>query len=203
MKYFFKKGDALDFRKKLFHGLNRIFQEKPLKLILIKRSRTPENLTSGVPLGCILGPILFLLYVNDMPQAVKCDLFLYTNDICLIFQHENVKGIEDQLNLSFSSLFNQFIDNKLSIHLGEDKTKSILFETKVNIKGAEPSNIVYGNVKIKQYTKVTYLGYILDESLSEESMALHVLNKTNSRLRFLYRKNDSQASRFEHYYVTP
>ena len=90
-----------------------------------------------------------------MPQAVKCDLFLYADDTCLTFQHENVKEIEDQLNLNFSSLCDWFIDNKLSIHLGEDKTKSILFGTKLNIKQAEPLNIVYGNVKIKQYTKVT------------------------------------------------
>ena len=91
--------------------------------------------------------------------------------------------------MNFSSLCDWFIDNKLSIHLGEDKTKSILFGTKLNIKQAEPLNIVYGNVKIKHYTKITFLGCILDESLSGESMALHVLNKINSRLRFLYRQN--------------
>ena len=82
-----------------------------------------------------------------------------------------VKEIEDQLNLNFPSLSDWFINSKLSIHLGEDKTKSILFGNKLNIKQAEPLNIVYGNVKITQYTKVTYLGCILDESLSRESTA--------------------------------
>ena len=120
-----------------------------------------------------------------MPQAVKCDLFLYADDTCLTFQHENVKEIEDQLNLNFSRLCDWFIDNKLSIHLGKDKTKSILFGTKLNIKRAEPSNIVYENVKIKQYTKVTYLGCILVQPLSGEPMALHIFYKINSRLKFL------------------
>ena len=129
--------------------------------------------------------------MNDLPQAVKCDLFLYVDDTYLTFQHENVKEIEDQLNLIFSSLFDWFIDNKLSIHLGEDTNNSILFGTKFNIKRAEPLNIVHGNVKIKQYTKVTYLGCILDESLSGELMELHDLNKVNSRLRFLYGQNRS------------
>ena len=60
-------------------------------------------------LGCtiftlILGPLLFLLYVNDMVQAVTCDLFLYADDACLTSQHENVTEIEDKLNLNFSSL---------------------------------------------------------------------------------------------------
>ena len=124
-----------------------------------------------------------------MSQAVKCELFLYADDTCLIFQHENVKEIKNKLNFNFSRLCDWFIDNKLSIHLGEDKTKSIHFGTKLNIKRAEPLNIFYGNVRIKQYTEVTYLGCILDESLSGESMVLHVLYKIKSRLIFLYRQN--------------
>ena len=94
-----------------------------------------------------------------MSQAVKCELFLYIDDTRLTFQHENVKEIEDQLSLNFSRPCDWFIANKLSIHLGEDKTKSIFFGPRLNIKAL---NIVYGNVKIKQYTKVTYLGCILD-----------------------------------------
>ena len=47
--------------------------------------------------------------------------------------------------------------------------------------------IYYGDVKIKQYSKVTYLGCELDESLSGEAIALKVINKINGRLKFLYR----------------
>ena len=90
-----------------------------------------------------------------MLQAVKYDLFLYADDRCLTFQRENLKEIEDQLNLNFSSVCDWCINNKLSIHLGKDKTKSVLFGTKLNIKRAEPLNLIYGNVKIKQYIKVT------------------------------------------------
>ena len=81
--------------------------------------------------------ILFFLYVNDMPQVVRCGLFLYADDTCLTFQHEDVKKIEAQLNLNFSSLCDWFSNNKLSIHLEEDKTRSILFGTKINIKWSD------------------------------------------------------------------
>ena len=50
-------------------------------------------------------------------------------------------------------------------------------------------NISYGPIPIKQYSKVTYLGCILDESLSGESMVLNVISKLNTRLKFLYGKN--------------
>ena len=82
------------------------------------------------------------------------------------------------------------MDNKLRIHFGEDKTKSILFTTKNKNKRVGNLNIKYNNINIKQYSRVTYLGCILDETLSGESMALHVLNKLNTRLKFLYRKNE-------------
>ena len=124
-----------------------------------------------------------------MPQAVDCELLLYADDIFLIFQHKDITEIESALNKNFSMLCDWFVDNKLSIHFGEDKTKSILFGSKHKIKKSKPLNIQYNDIKIKQYSKVTYLGCIFDETLSGESMAIHVINKINSRLRFLYRQN--------------
>ena len=114
-----------------------LFGKNLFKINSDKNFSDPGNLTCGVPQGSILGPFLFLLYVIDMPQAVKCDLFLYADDTCLTFQHENVEEIEDQLNLNFSSLCGWFIGNKLSIHLGEDKTRSMPFGTKIKIKRAD------------------------------------------------------------------
>ena len=180
---------CIGFLEKVISWFETYLSGRTIKVNIDKKFLDPGNPTCGIPKGFILGPLLFLLYVNDMPQVVKCDLFLYADDTCLTFQHENVKEIEDQLNLNFSSLCDWFTNNKLSIHLGEDKTKSIIFGTKLNIKQAEPLNIVYDNFKIKQYTRVTYLGCILDEFLSGELMVLHVLNKINSRLRFIYRQS--------------
>ena len=76
-----------------------------------------------------------------MPQAVKCELLLYADDTCLIFQHSDISGIEIQLNKNFSLICDWFVDNKRSIHFGEDKTKSILFSSKSKIKKASPVNI--------------------------------------------------------------
>ena len=81
--------------------------------------------------------------------------------------------------------------NKLSIHFGEDKTKSILSAPLNKCKKLRKLNISYGSLKIKQYSEVTYLGCILDESLSGESMALNVVSKINTRLKFLNRKGKS------------
>ena len=94
---------------------------------------TSVDLRCRVPQGSILERLLFLLYINDMPQAVDCDLFLYTDDTCLLFQHKDLERIKEELTKNFSNICDWFVDNKLSIQFGEDKTKSILFSTK-NIK---------------------------------------------------------------------
>ena len=149
----------------------------------------PGDLSCGVPQGSILGPLLFLLYVNDMPQAVNCELLLYADDSVLFFTHKDLEVINMQLNQDFNSLCDWFVDNKLSIHFGEEKTKSILFATKNKLKNLNQLHIQYADIKIKPYTKVTYLGCILDENLSGESMATKVIGKINGRLKFIYRKN--------------
>ena len=87
------------------------------------------NLSINILLRSILGPHRFILYIN-MSQAVNCELLLYTDNICLIFQRKDITEIETALNKNFSMLYDWFLVNKLSIHFGEDKTKSILFGSK-------------------------------------------------------------------------
>ena len=148
----------------------------------------PADLTCGVPQGSILGPLLFLLYINDLPQAVQfCDIRLYADDTCISFKHKNVKTIEGKLNQDFNSLCDWFLDNKLSIHFGEDKTKTILFSPKNLVKKSDPIVIKRHNVTLTQFPTVEYLGCLLDRTLSGEDMALKVLKKANGKLRYLYR----------------
>ena len=184
-----KKMECLGFSKGVTLWFKSYLSNRKFKVNLNQIFSEPGNLLCGVPQGSILGPLLFLLYINDMPQSLNCELLLYADDTCLIFQHNDIKEIENQLNINFSLICDWFVDNKLSIHFGEDKTKSILFSSKRKIKKASPLNIQYKDIKIRQYSKVTYLGCILDETLSGESMAIHAINKVNSRLRFLYRQN--------------
>ena len=78
---------------------------------------------------------------------------------------------------------------KLSIHSGDDKTKSIHFATKFKIKNVRKLNIKYGDMQIKQHSRVKYLGCILSKTMFGETMTLSDINKINNKLKFLYRKS--------------
>ena len=77
----------------------------------------PTSVSCSVPKGSIPEPLLFLIYVIDMSQAVKCDLFLYIDDTCLVSQHKVINKIENQLNENVCNICDWFVDNKLSINL--------------------------------------------------------------------------------------
>ena len=187
-KIFLEKIKYLGFADSVIFWFRSYLTKRTFYVNIGKDSSSPGELSCGVPQGSILGPLIFLLYVNDMPQSVDCDLLLYADDSCLVFGDNDVNEIEKQLNRNFNSLCDWFVDNKLSIHFDEDKTKSILFGRKNKRTGSKNLDIRRGDVKIKQHTSVTYLGCVLDAGLSGESMATRTLGKINGRLKFLYRK---------------
>ena len=92
--------------------------------------------------------------------AVDSELVLYVNNTSLVFQHRNIKTIEEHLNRDFSTLVDLFVDNKLNVHFFEDKTKFILFSPKHRSKYTGQIDISYKDIKIKQYSKVIYLGCV-------------------------------------------
>ena len=85
-----KKMGCIGFLDKVISWFESYLSGRTFKVNIDKKFWDPGNLTCRVPQGSILGPLLFLLYVNDMPQAVKCDLFLYAEDV----KNENVKKMK-------------------------------------------------------------------------------------------------------------
>ena len=119
--------------------------------------------------------------------------YLYADNTCIFYQHEGVKKIENVSNKEFSSLCQWFIDNKLSVHFGEDKTKSIHFSKARCVRGII---ISFEGHSIKQHITVEYLGCQLDSKLSGEAMTSKLLNKIDPKLKFLYRQSRCLTSAY-------
>ena len=114
-----------------------------------------------------------------MSEAVNSSLFIYADNSCLIFQHKDVEEIEKALNNDSENIWDWFVDNKLRIHFGEEKTESILFASQCNIKNIKKLNIKFKDIETKQHSQVTHLGCVMDETMPGEPTVLQVINTVN------------------------
>ena len=144
------------------------------------------KVTCGVPQGSILGPLLFLVYMNDMPSSVSISLFQYADDSAILVSGKNVNDISQILSSNLSECYNWLVDNKLSMHPG--KTELILFGSKNRLKKVKNFEINFQGFVTKTSKNVKYLGLILDQFLSGEKTVNDIVNKVNSRIKFLYRQ---------------
>ena len=139
-------------------------------------------ITCGVPQGSVLGPLFFLVYVNDMQDALDdCGLKLYADDT-VIYQ----SGIDCRvatLKLQDSvSLFNQWCTvNSLTINA--QKTKRMTFGTRSKVKKAKNVVINLGGQQLKQVPSFKYLGMTLDSTLN---FRLHISGVTRTVLHKLH-----------------
>ena len=87
----------ISFSKNTISWYQSYLTERHFTVEVANRVSKFANISCGVPQGSVLGPLLFLIYVNNMSQAIECDLYLYADDSCLLFQHNNVTEIKKQL----------------------------------------------------------------------------------------------------------
>ena len=136
----------------------------------------------GVPQGSILRPLSFLIYVNDMSDAVNNTLLLYADDSAILVADKCLSNIETVLQIELEIVSKWLVDNK---HLG--KTESILFGSRPRLKSQSVLSITCKGIVIEAKTTVKYLGVLFKQCLSGANVATFVIQKANTRLKFLYR----------------
>ena len=129
-----------------------------------------RSVVCGVPQGSILGPLLFLAYINDMSTSISsfCKLILYADDSAILFSHKDPSYISQVLGKELENCSKWLIDNKLSLHLG--KTECILFGSKKKLSKIQNFTISCNGQEIKSTSTVKYLGSFLDSDLSGTSI---------------------------------
>ena len=122
---------------------------------------TPREVDTGVPQGSTLGPLLFLIYINDLCLSTNMKVRLYADDACLSLENVDPATLQTETNHELVKVNNWLINNKLFLNCS--KSNFIIFTNqKINHK----FKIVIGNVELQQVKSVKYLGVILHEKLN-------------------------------------
>jgi len=134
----------------------------------------PLTVNTGVPQGSVLGPLLFLIYMNDISKTVtNSKLRLFADDSNLFVSGSSVEQIVNDSNIMLTRLFEWFQANELTLNV--DKTCFTLFTNKKNVRLKEKL-IIDGKV-IHRVSSTKYLGLFLDENLSWTSHIDYVAKK--------------------------
>ena len=161
------RGIALDWFKSYLDGRTQYVTYNDEKSSI-------KSMVCGVPQGSILGPILFLIYINDLVSVCKHSLpFLFADDTNLFTSGKNLKDLNDKVNEELANISIWLKVNKLSLNV--KKTHFLVFHNKK--KPIEKVEIFIDNKAIDQKNNTKFLGVYIDDKLTWKKHIDHVSKK--------------------------
>ena len=129
------------------------------------KSSNMQTITCGVPQGSVLGPLLFIIYTNDLPNALsysKCVLF--ADDTTIYLKSDNLQKSAELITIDLNTLTDWFRANKLSLNVS--KTNFMIFSSKSQTNNTNDIKMTILNEKINRVSFTKFLGIIIDEKLN-------------------------------------
>ena len=142
---------------------------------------TQKTITCGVPQGSILGPLFFLLCINDLPNvSEKLFAILFADDTSVFLEGKDLAEITNTLNAELAKLTVWLSANKLT--LNTSKSHFMIFH-RAKLKSSDTKiPVILSNTILEQVTFIKFLGVIIDNKLTFERHIVYTKNKISKGL---------------------
>ena len=127
---------------------------------------SPKTIKCGIPQGSIIGPLLFLIYINDLPNCLKhSNPRMFADDTNITTTGKSITKLIQFTNIDLKNISDWLLANKLSLNV--TKTEQMFIASDDSLNKISDSAIIYlGHKQLKRVRKSKYLGIPIDERLS-------------------------------------
>ena len=205
--------DILIYKLKLYH-----FSEKSINLFKSYLSNRQQSVVvgnvqsnklvmqSGVPQGSILGPLLFLLYINDMTFSCNdLNIDLYADDSTMFQSGFKILDIQTRLQKNLDEIDKWCTLNNMALH--PKKTKCMVIGSRYMLQHSNQLSLKIGDTVLENVTEQKILGVYIDNMLNWHVQIDYVCKKINSKIsllkRILYLLSDDMKMLFYNSYILP
>ena len=154
----------------------------------MEKSHTKKEITSGVPQGSVLGPLFFLVYINDLPLHLnqQTENTLFADDSSLYTSNEQIFSVTNTLQDSLNKTLTWCNRNTMVIH--PDKTKSMIIAPRQKQQLHKPIlNLSLGKTNIEQVNEHKLLGVTIDTCLTWNKHIETLMKKLSRNVFLLYK----------------
>jgi hypothetical protein len=158
------------------------------QLVEIDGSRSTEQpVFNGVPQGSILGPLLFVVFFNDIVDSIQhAHITMYADDAVIYYAHKDVREIEKCLDDEFERTAEYLNTNELILNLNKGKTESLLFGTGKRLNNVKkPFEVKFQSNVINNVGEYKYLGNVVDSTLTLRNDFDKKYRKASNRVQLL------------------
>ena len=187
-KILLQKLRSYKFSNQSLAWFNSYLSDRTQQVHISGKLSTERDIKAGVPQGSVLGPLLFIIFINDLPLHIDfCELDLYADDATLSASSSSLATLLNFMRSDLFNFLNWCVDNDMTLNLA--KTIAMFLSSKQNISRimSNPPNIVLNGESIRISEQEKLLGVNIDSSLSWHSQVDKALKKCNTLLFLLGR----------------
>ena len=142
-------------------------------------------MTHGVPQGSILGPLLFIVFMNDMPLYVNSDADMYADDTTINVSSRTIEDLENKLNDDLRNVHNWCSINRMAVNAEKTKVMMITPYQKLPHLPKQTLDVKYNDTTLQNVSSEKLLGVYVDNRLSWKEHINQVAKKISKNIALL------------------